>query len=305
MKIFKLTILLLLFSNLCSAHQDFYVTKIFGKVTVKFKTGYHYEEINNAFFIGQYCDAYLSKYTKNDQEFLLYFDHFYVGKCEPNFFINFSKGEYTHLYSNGSDENKPFLKKKGIVIWQIASSFNLFATLNLLEYSVGNIESIKKTQKKIIYKENYRHMSFLSVDTFLTKKVVFTPSSENINKIAALKFYKENKPNALSYYMSNGEYGIFKKNEFIVNVKRIEAFFQPNMNEILIFTNRNQFMYVKYNERTGKVSIKYHTLNKSFEDGFEPLQIKIDKTNFEIVERRWGDNITHHYDPINDILTLK
>jgi hypothetical protein len=305
MKIFKLTILLLLFSNVCSAHQDFYVTKIFGKVTVTFKTGHRYEEINNAFFIGQYCDAYLSKYTKNDQDVLLYFDHFYVDKCVPNFFVNYSKGEYTHLYSNGSDEIKPILKKEGIVIWQIASSFNLFSTLKLLEYSVGNLESIKKTQKKIIYNENYSHMSLLSVDTFLTKKVVFTPSSENINKIAALKFYKENKPNALSYYMSNGEYGIFKKNEFIVNVKRIEAFFQPNVNEILIFVNRNQFMYVKYNEKTGKASVKYHTLSKTFKDSFVPLQIKIDKTNFEIVERRWGDIITHHYDPINDILTLK
>jgi hypothetical protein len=117
MKIFKLTILLLFFSNVCSAHQDFYVTKTFGKVTVTFKTGHRYEEINNAFFIGQYCDAYLSKYTKNDQDVLLYFDHFYVDKCVPNFFVNYSKGEYTYLYSNGSDEIKPILKKEGIVIW--------------------------------------------------------------------------------------------------------------------------------------------------------------------------------------------
>ena len=54
--IFTLIFFLKFTLNTASAHQDFYVTKDYGNIKVRVKTGFVYEEINKAFIIGQLAE---------------------------------------------------------------------------------------------------------------------------------------------------------------------------------------------------------------------------------------------------------
>jgi len=73
----KLTTIILTFIPIIMwAHQDRYYTYEYDNVTVRFKTGFFFEEINNAKIIGQYA-AFLSDSMDYDKPILLDFIHDY------------------------------------------------------------------------------------------------------------------------------------------------------------------------------------------------------------------------------------
>ena len=51
----KLYFLLSFLPLLCYSHEDAYHLVEYGNVTVRFKTGHYYEEVENAKIIGQYA----------------------------------------------------------------------------------------------------------------------------------------------------------------------------------------------------------------------------------------------------------
>jgi len=62
------------------AHQDFWITKEFGNVKTRIKTGYFYEEIQNVEIIGELARILCEKLNYKEPV-LLDFNHFYVGQC--------------------------------------------------------------------------------------------------------------------------------------------------------------------------------------------------------------------------------
>lgn len=307
MKIFKITVFLLLFSNVCSAHQDFYVTKTYGKVTVRFHTGFHYEEINKAFIIGQYCNLYLEKYTKNTQEILLDFDHDYTEDFTPNYFINYGKGEWISFYSNGSDKCEPELKKEDIIIKQVAREFDIQETLKLLEYSVNNIESIKNEQKSIKFLKGFgRGIEINSIDTNTTKQIVKGIFSENLKKVVTVKMSRTDSKNVINYYAYNNEFTVFKGETALKTFKKIKHFLVISKNEVLVFPTKYQFFYIKYDEKSGKTIVQTNFLTGTWKDSFEPYELKkIDKQKVELTQYVWDRPIKYIYDCAENLLWLK
>jgi hypothetical protein len=305
--IFKITLLFLMFSNVCSAHQDFYVTKTFGKVTVRFHTGFHYEEKNNAFIIGQYCNLYLKQYTKNTQEVLLDFHHDYTEDFTPNYFINYGKGDWISFYSNGGYKNKAEFKKEGIVIKQFAREFDIQETLKLLEYSINFIETIKKQQKPIKFFLGFgRGVEINSIDTITTKQIIEGVFSENLKKIIATKILRTDNKNIVNYYACNNEFTIFKGETAIKTFKKIKHFFQISKNEVLVFPSKNQFFYIKYGEKSGKTIIQTNFLTGSWKDSFEPYELKkIDNQKVELTKYVWDEPIKYIYDCKENLLWVK
>lgn len=106
MRASKLILIFILFSTAKAfAHQDFWMTKTFGNVKVRIKTGFRYEEINKVWIIGELAQNLCNELKYKDTVFLD-FNHAYTGYCSPDYFISFGDGSIIQNWPGG--EKKAF-----------------------------------------------------------------------------------------------------------------------------------------------------------------------------------------------------
>src|SRR5690606_25924537 len=186
-----LTLILVLTFGTVFAHQDFWMTKDFGNVKVRIKTGFEYEEINKVFIIGKLAEQF-SKQLKYTDKIFLDFNHHYTGNCEPDYFISYDKGKIQNSW-NGAQKEIDFLKEKSIVVRQVSRRFDAETTLKLLEYSIQNVEQIKSLQKEIDYNKNYCQWIINSIDTTQINTILLEPVSNQIKIALKSKIEKPEK----------------------------------------------------------------------------------------------------------------
>jgi hypothetical protein len=188
------------------SHQDFIHWKTIGNVTVRIKTGYSYEEINKVFVFGVLADSLLNK-LKYKGTVYLDFQHNYTSKADPVYFLSYDKGTIKYTWSEEHEENNP-MKKNGIVIRQLAHTFNALETLKLIDYSINNSPSIKAEQKEMRYEHNYRQWLINTIDTTHIRNILKLPASEEVLKAMTIKVNRNEKKASygLSYYYSEGKY---------------------------------------------------------------------------------------------------
>jgi hypothetical protein len=240
-------ILTLIFTLTCGsvyAHQDFWMTEDFGNVKVRIKTGYKYEEIQKVFLFGQLAKQLAEQLNYSEQIFLD-FNHYYVGNCEPDYFISFDKGKIQYTW-HGADKEKDFLKKKSIVVRQVARQFDTQTTLKLLEYAILNIRDIKSSQKEMEYHKNYCQWRINSIDTNLIKKILNEPNSNQIVKALDLKIERKG-INSILYYLQNNKYSVVlrdnrKGDTVLVTLDNIYQIYD-NLH-VVIFDTDSSFYYV-------------------------------------------------------------
>jgi len=240
----KLTTIVLTFLPiLIWAHQDRYYTFQYDNVTVRFKTGFYFEEINNAKIIGKYA-ALLSASMNFEQPILLDFihdyGHTYQGKTFS--FLNIGSGEYEmisyyerdsveenvyHMFSYSDSveaienvEKNVFTvpdidEKKKIVIRQFGYYFDVTQTLNILNYAITNLDEVTILSRTDTLSSYLRNMyySFETVPTSLIDSIKF-PIDLHVQRILDNQVYKEidsTDRNRLyySYFSKNGKYLIF------------------------------------------------------------------------------------------------
>ncbi len=129
---------------ICHAHQDFYVTKTFDNLTVRIKTGYEYGEINKLKILGELGQRMLEK-ADYKGKILIDFNHYYTGKCEPDYFISYDNGSIKYTWDNNL-RPKSVLSSSGLVIRIVSSRIDYKKTLELLNYAIENKDYIKKNQ---------------------------------------------------------------------------------------------------------------------------------------------------------------
>lgn len=214
-------------------HEDFCITRDYGNVKVRVKSGFDFEEINKAFIIGQLSQALVKDLGYSKQVFLD-FDHHYTGDCEPDYFISFDDGNIKEPWEDYN--KKDLFKGRAIVVRQVARTFDVVTTLKLLEYSVLNNDIIKSSQRQIEYNQNYCNWTINSIDTLLIDKQVSKDMSPLIAEIFKLKIERPEKDfrNGVSYYWLEGKYYIFVRQDGqedkvvlvlprIYNLQRIES----------------------------------------------------------------------------------
>jgi len=160
------------------AHQDRFYMFEYDNVTVRFKTGFFFEEINNAKIIGEYAAILLSS-AEYDKPVLLDFIHDYGNHYQGEIFsfLNFGSEEYQEIsyyeerYDSTISQNVfypvPFSdsvvtaglvhersyslprvnRENKIVIRQFGLQFNIAETLELLNYAVYNKDTIKRLSR--------------------------------------------------------------------------------------------------------------------------------------------------------------
>ena len=171
----NLVLLFFLIPLLNYAHQDTYHLEEYGNVTVRFKTGHYYEEIQNAKIIGQYAYMLCEILGYEKQvvfDFIHDYGHTYYGQTFS--YISYGKDSFTYesfyredtasnlhgrtlypvpyreaiKYDKGeiikeSFESPSIDKKKKIVIRQFGFHFDIKESLSLLHYALTNKSKIK------------------------------------------------------------------------------------------------------------------------------------------------------------------
>ncbi len=240
-----LTLILILTFGNTFAHSDFYIVKDFENVKVRIKTGYKYEEIEKVFLIGQLADSFAIQLNYSEPIFLD-FNHYYVGNCEPNYFISYDRGKIQNTWSGVSKEDD-FLKDKSIVVRQVARQFDSQTTLKLLEYAIINIKKIKSSQNELIYNKNYCQWRINSIDTTLIKGILNEPNSNQINNILSLKIERPFN-DFVSYYLQNNKYTVFfsgfhtTKDTALIILDNVYQFYENRKS--LIFDTDTSFYYI-------------------------------------------------------------
>lgn len=277
-----LTLILGLAFGTAFAHKDFWMTRDFGNIKVRIKTGYEYEEINKVFIIGQLAEQF-SKQLNYTEKIFLDFNHHYTGNCEPDYFISFDKGKIEYS-SIGADKEKDFLKEKSIVVRQVSRNFDAKTTLKLLEYAIQNVGQIKFSQKKIHYNKNYCQWIINSIDTTRIKKILLESQSNQLKTVLKLKIENLEKEFVfgLSYFFKDNKYSIFSRSydqddKTLLTLKNIYHINKIGNSTMMIFDTDSTFYYVNQN----KVS-KRHLINNNY-NYYRPYKVEgIDRDKISI-----------------------
>lgn len=251
MRPYKLLLLLFLLSaSNVFAHQDFWMIKTFGKVKVRIKTGFHYEEINKAWIIGELTNKLANAHKYKDTIFLD-FNHSYTGDVTPDYFISYDDGSIKQTWSGA--ETLYFLKSKGLVVREVARRFDASSTLKLVEYAITHLADIKKEQKPLEYNKNYCQWLINSIDTSKTRQIVMGIQSNLVSEVMNNKIYRpknENELNSISYFFRNNKYHVFYndnkvKDSVLLVVDNIYQFETISFNEAIVLDTDNTFYYLK------------------------------------------------------------
>lgn len=249
---------------LCSgeayAHQDFWITKTFGRVKVKIHTGFQYEEINKAWIIGEYTQE-LCKVLRYKDTIMLDFIHTYTDYLPPFHFISYDRGPMTKYgYKN---ETEYLLEKEALVIWEFSKKFNPENTLKLVEYAITHLAFVKTSGNQIEYKDSPLRCSINSIDTISIKEILALPSSQAVLKTLHKKILRpsgvHHGNSIVSYYYQDNKYHIYYgspdgKTRILLVTEDIYQFSELSHYDILIFTTDSTFHFIRalYSEKVSK-----------------------------------------------------
>ncbi len=243
-KMKKLTIIIMAFLPIISwAHQDRYYIYEYDNVIVRFRTGFFFEEINNARIIGQYA-ALLSDSIGYDKPILLDFIHDYGYSYHGRTFsfLNYGSQEYdlVSYYMQDSIEDNvyhmvPFSdtverienvekeiftvpavsRQQTIVVRQFGFHFDLIETINLLYHAITNKSEVKKLSRKDTLSSYLKSMyySFESIpgnliDSIKSTKMTFVESVLKTKVYCEVDSIDKNRLR-YSYFSQNGTYHLF------------------------------------------------------------------------------------------------
>lgn len=273
MRFFKLLTLLFLFtSGTAFGHQDFWMTKEFGNVKVRIKTGFKYEEIKKSWIIGELANR-LCKELRYTKPVFIDFSHYYISHCEPDYFLSFDNGAVKEKWA--SNMSKPFLKQPGLVIREVSKEFSPSTTLMLLEYAIKHVVQIKNEQKTISYNDHYNNWELKTIDTLRIKSIAAGSASEIVKKVLSTRVNNAG-AKELSYYFKDNKYHIFHNDHdtTLLVVNNIYQWADLSNDKAIIFNSDTSFYYVNiYSDEKITVSAQMNIRNTY--DNFRPYEINM------------------------------
>jgi len=301
MKNILLIIVCLLFCQSNFAHTDKIFSFHFNNVTVRFKTGFYFEEVEKAKMIGKAVERLAIEHQFNEN-ILLDFTHNYAYFKNKNYtFVSHGIGDYK--VNNGEIEFSIWteITDKYLIIEQHDSVFDIKRTLQLIEASILNFENITAIQLQpiIIGKDIYGDEISMSIPVKTIQEMTKKPLTNLGEKVLASRIYKEETvPQKLSYYTINNEFVLFFRDKYgyekIVDiVSDIRYIENVEENHFFVFQSWNTFHY--YEKHTSK-KVTHLTLDSIKNTIF--INISIAKVNDDKSFNIKHFGITHN-EPLN------
>lgn len=249
-----LTVILTLTFGTAYSHQDSFTVVEFANVKVGVTTGFDSEEINQALIIGQLAEK-LSQQLGYSDPIFLDFHHYYISDCEPVYFISYDRGKIENKLITGV-KAEDYLESNAIIVRQVSRKFNVISTLQLLEYSIKNIYSIKTSQKQIEFYQNYLGWKINSIEPTIIKEQLQKKSSYLLDIILNMRIERPDKKikYGFSYYWQNNKFYLFlrdkkKPDSTLATTDNIFYIKKFGGSSAIIFDTQNSFYYVSQKNR--------------------------------------------------------
>lgn len=274
---YVLGLFLILICESALAHTDFWRFHEYGNIKVRIRTGFDYEEINKALIIGQLAEKLVNQHSYT-APVLLDFNHYYVGDCNPDYFLSFDKGRIGDPKSE--DPNAiDSLKEDGVVIRQVAREFDAEATLKLLEYAVLNVGKIQSAQQPIEYNHNYCQWRINSIDTAEIRSLLKEPHSQFVAQALSNRIERPDTgfKYGLSYYFKDNWSVVFVRDrkagdEIVVGCEKVYDFIRLSSSTGVVFDTDSSFYYIgQYN---AKPQVSTRQVIDATSDHFMPYEVK-------------------------------
>jgi len=271
----KLGILALLISINCFAHKDKVIGKTYGNVKIFMKTGFDYSDIDKIQIVGQLSEKLSNRLHYKDTILIEYIQD-YTNKYDNDLYLlEFNNSNYKII---GGIKSEYTIKSNnsGLSVRIYADRINVLDILKLVEFTITNKEKTNSyLTKKAIGFNGYDEQSLNSIAT--DDKIIeeiFSSESELIKKLINERILVKEQDNyGIEIYWTNDKF-IFEynhihsdKQEFVFELKDYFYHKYLNVNDILIFVDKNSFYYLDGTDDKKKELIKMD--NKSY----SPLMI--------------------------------
>lgn len=249
---FKIGILALLFSFNCFAHKDRVIGKTYGNVKIYMKTGFAYSDIDKIQIVGQLSEKLSERLHYKDTIFIEYIQD-YTNKYDNDLYLlEFNNSNYKII---GGIKSEYTIKSNnsGLSVRIYADRINIVEVLKLVEFTINNKEKTNSylTKKEIGF-NRYEEQPLNSVAT--DEKIIdeiYSSESELIKELINKRFLVKEQDNyGIEIYWMNDKF-IFEynhihsdKQEFVFELKDYYYHKYLNVNDILIFVDKNSFYYL-------------------------------------------------------------
>lgn len=249
---FKIGILALLFSFNCFAHKDKVIGKKYGNVKIYMKTGFDYSDIDKIQIVGQLSEKLSERLHYKDTIFIEYIQD-YTNKYDNDLYIlEFNNSNYKII---GGIKSEYTIKSNnsGLSVRIYADRINVVEILKLVEFTITNKEKTNSylTNKEIGF-NRYEEQPLISIAT--DDKIIggiYSSESELIKELINERvLVKEQDNYGIEIYWKNDKF-IFEynhihsdKQEFVFELKDYFYHKYVNVNDILIFVDKNSFYFL-------------------------------------------------------------
>ena len=249
---FKIGILALLFSFNCFAHKDKVIGKTYGNVKIYMKTGFDYSDIDKIQIVGKLSEKLSERLHYKDTIFIEYIQDYTNIYGDDLYMLEFNNSNYKII---GGIKSEYTIKSNnsGLSVRIYADRINIVEILKLVEFTITNKEKTNSylTKKEIgfnRYKE--QPLNSIATDDKIIDKI-YSSESELIKELINERILVNEQDNyGIEIYWMNDKF-IFEynhihsdKQEFVFELKDYFYHKYLNVNDILIFVNKNSFYYL-------------------------------------------------------------
>ncbi|MFD2543749.1 hypothetical protein ACFSSB_15590 [Lacinutrix gracilariae] len=253
---FKLGILALLFSFNCFAHKDKVIGKTYGNVKIYMKTGFDYSDIEKIKIVGQLSEKLSDRLSYKDTIFIEYVQDYTDNYADDLYLLEYNNSNYkiaTGIKSDYTIESND----NGLSVRIYADRIKIVDVLKLVEFTIINKEKTNSflTKKSIgfnVYEDQELLEPLVSIATEdeIIKQIISSKSEIVENIITNKILVNSQKPYGMEIYWQNGkfifEYNHIQKNkqEFVFEIEDYYYHLYVNVNDILIFVDKNSFYFL-------------------------------------------------------------
>jgi hypothetical protein len=297
--------LCLVISVRAMAHQDFSITQRYDDVTVRIKTGDHFEEIQRVLISGVLADSLVQQYGYCKPVFID-FEHIYTEEYVSDYFLGYHRGD-----DYGVQEKSFFQQDSSLVLEVHGSSFCIEDVLKLIEYAILHEEYIIQNQSESTFRSPYHEKVRTTIDTKIIQAQLGKTRSIKVEGLFNIKVDRSDlhpymPKTGYSYYFHHNRYFVFdlksREKRFLASFDNI-YFFKDFENTVFIFDSDTSFSVLS--TMNGNTLSRRHYIPLAAKSFF-PVMIDSVANGQYTLEVTWVSSINNNwlYDVRNDKLKL-
>jgi len=253
---YKLGILALLLSFHCFAHKDKVIQETYGNVKIYMRTGFDYSDIDKIKIVGQLSKKLSDRLQYKDTIFIEYIQDYTDKYTNDLYMLEFNNSNYK-IITGIEPEYKIDSNNSGLSVRIYADRIKIVDILKLVEFTIINKEKTNSylTKKNIgfnVYedKELIKPLISLATDDKIIEQIISSESQLIKDIINEKKLVIGQDNYGIEIYWQNDNF-IFEynhihsdKQEIVFELKDYFYHTYVNVNDILIFVDKNSFYFL-------------------------------------------------------------